>query len=318
MNIEKLFDSAFEKKGKNLFVLPGFESGKLNQDQVRDSYNFQWNLVNKSGERDLAWNFQKDWYLKLYGFETEENLKKFLRAKRVILDAGSGLGYKAAWFAELAPESVVIGMDISEGALLAAENFKHIPNLYYVRGDLAQTGFKDGSINYISCDQVLQHTEDPEKTLREFARIIDGSGDLAVYVYRKKALPRELLDDYFRKATHGYSEAEKMEMSAALTKLGKVLSELNIEIDFPDIPIMGIKGGRQDLQRFIYWNFVKCFWNEKLGTEISVATNYDWYSPSNAARYSEEEFKTMLSKTGFGKINFFRSEEACYTARASK
>lgn len=39
----------------------------------------------------------------------------------------------------------------------------------------------------------------------------------------------------------------------------------------------------------IYWNFIKCFWNEELGYDTSVATNFDWYSPSNAKRYSEEE-----------------------------
>ena len=39
---------------------------------------------------------------------------------------------------------------------------------------------------------------------------------------------------------------------------------------------------------FLYWNFLKCFWNEDLGRETSVVTNYDWYSPSNARRYSKQ------------------------------
>ena len=38
------------------------------------------------------------------------------------------------------------------------------------------------------------------------------------------------------------------------------------------------------IQRFIYWNFLKCFWNEQLGKETSLVTNFDWYSPSNARR----------------------------------
>jgi hypothetical protein len=42
--------------------------------------------------------------------------------------------------------------------------------------------------------------------------------------------------------------------------------------------------------------------------------NFDWYSPSTAFRYSRDEFKSMLSETGFT-VDFIRSEEACHTGR---
>ena len=76
------------------------------------------------------------------------------------------------------------------------------------------------------------------------------------------------------------------EMSEQLTLLGRRLSDLNIEIEVPDIPLLEIKGGKIDLQRFIYWNFLKCFWNEDLGLNTSISTNYDWYAPANAERYT--------------------------------
>ena len=44
-----------------------------------------------------------------------------------------------------------------------------------------------------------------------------------------------------------------------MTILGKTLSDLNIEIDVPEIPLLSIKGGKYDIQRFIYWNFYKMF-----------------------------------------------------------
>ena len=67
------------------------------------------------------YSFQKEWFLELYGFDSEESLKQFLSSKNTIIDTGCGLGYKAAWFAELAPHALVVGVDISEAAKIAAK-----------------------------------------------------------------------------------------------------------------------------------------------------------------------------------------------------
>jgi hypothetical protein len=71
------------------------------------------------------------------------------------------------------------------------------------------------------------------------------------------------------------------------------------------------------LQRFIYWNFLKCFWNEELGKTTSVSTNYDWYSPSNAFRYNKDEFELLLKNANF-EIKPYHSEEACHSGRFAK
>ena len=99
--------------------------------------------------------------------------------------------------------------------------------------------------------------------------------------------------------------------------LGKRLSALNVTFESPDIPLLGIKGGKYDLQRFIYWNFAKCFWREDWGTELCDTTNFDWYSPSNAARYSVEEFNAWGDSNNLKKV-FSHSAEACHTARFKK
>ena len=112
------------------------------------------------------------------------------------------------------------------------------------------------------------------------------------------------------------SREELWQMSEQLTELGRRLSELNITIESPDIPALGIKGGKQDIQRFIYWNFLKCFWNEELGKETSIVTNYDWYSPSNARRFSKEEVHALIEEHGLTET-YFHKEEACYSGRFS-
>ena len=261
------------------------------------------------------YEFQRNWYLKLYGFESEDALRAHLMTCDVVLDAGCGLGYKAAWFARLAPQTLVIGMDFSDAARHAAKHYTDLPNLFFIQGDIANTGLRDGSIAYASCDQVIMHTENPELTFSELARVShrDG-GQVACYFYAKKALPRELLDDHFRTACSQLSRDELWAMSAQLTELGRILTELNVKFDAPDIPALGIKGGTYDIQRFFYWNFIKCFWNAELGPETSLSTNFDWYSPSNARRFREKEIRDIVDANGMIAL-FFHSEEACYSGR---
>lgn len=300
----------------NLIILKE-QSEFATQMQTIEMFSEKWSKNETAFTLNGIQKFQLNWYLQLYGFSSEENLKSFLATKKIIFDAGSGLGYKAAWFATLAPKSMVIGMDFSTAAYEAARYYKHIPNLFFVRGDIADTQIKPGSINYINCDQVIHHTENPEKTFAHLTKRLAKNGEFACYVYAKKALPRELLDDYFRTFALQCTNKQLWNLSNQLTELGKTLSDLSIKIDVPDIPLLGIKGGNYDLQRFIYWNFIKCFWNEQFGWENSAATNFDWYGPANAARYSKSEFLQWITNNHL-KTKYFHQEEACYSGRFFK
>ncbi len=288
-----------------------------NQQHTNDVFSEKWSKYEESEDKIKLYDMQKKWYLQLYGFESEKKFAEFLSTKKYIFDAGCGLGYKAKWFADLAPDSIVIGMDFSDASIIAANNYKDTKNLYFIKGDIADTSFVDGIIDYVSCDQVIMHTENPDATFAELTRVTRNGGYFSCYVYAKKALPRELLDDHFRLIAKDINTEELWAMSRQLTKLGKILSDLKIEIEVPDIPMLGIKGGKQDLQRFIYWNFIKCYWNQELGYDTSVITNFDWYSPSNAKRYGEDEYRKMISDNNL-EIEYFHSEEACYSGRFKK
>ena len=297
------------------FVLRTGASQHANQQHTNEAFSEKWQKYEQSDEKERLYQYQRDWYLQLYGFGTEAALADFLASKRVIFDAGCGLGYKAAWFARLAPHALVIGMDFSDAARQAAAAYRELDNLFFVQGDIAQTGLAAGSVDYTSCDQVIMHTEDPAATFAELARITAREGgEFACYFYAKKALPRELLDDHFRTACTTMDRAELWAMSEQLAELGRRLSALDVSFDCPDIPALGIKGGLVDVQRFIYWNFLKCFWNEQLGRETSVVTNFDWYSPSNAQRFSEAEVRAIVDANGMAE-RFFHAEEACYSGR---
>ncbi|WP_435641545.1 class I SAM-dependent methyltransferase [Micavibrio aeruginosavorus] len=293
------------------------QSEFVNQNSTNEAFSKKWLGYNDSGEKEKWFSMQKKWYLDLYGFSSEWEFADFLSTKKYIYDAGCGMGYKAAWFAELSPNSIVVGIDFSETAKLAAETYKGIDNLFFLQADIAERIFKEGSIDYVSCDQVIMHTENPEKTFAELSRVTKPDGQFSCYFYAKKALPRELVDDFFRNHCANMTHDSLMEMSEQLTELGKRLSALNVSFDAPAIPALGIKGGEIDIQRFVYWNFLKCYWNEDMGQDTSVITNYDWYSPSNARRFSKEEVQNLVSTNKLHTLSF-HEEEACYSGRFSK
>ena len=298
----------------NFFELKSF-SETVTEQQTSDAFSDKWGAYEETSEKEIWYKMQKDWYLRLYGFASEKEFANFLQTKKIIFDAGCGLGYKSEWFASLAPESLVIGIDYSDAVRIAAENYSSQANLLFAQGDIANNPFFDGSIDYVSCDQVIMHTQNPDETFKELVRITNPNcGEFSCYFYAKKALPRELLDDHFRSACSQMSKEELWDMSKQLTDFGKNLSEMNVSLDVPDIPALNIKGGSYDLQRFLYWNFLKCFWNEDLGRETSVVTNYDWYSPSNARRYSKEEVLDLIEGNELDVIHF-HYEEACYSGR---
>lgn len=316
MEIEKLFNIPLVKKKSNLFEL-SVDSMFSNQQQTNETFNEKWQKLNYEKNISKIKNFQQDWFLNLYGFNNTETFKNYLSNKKIILDAGCGLGYKSEWIAKLSPQSLVIGMDYSDVVYKNSERFKNISNLKFIRGDIANTGIIENSVDFIYCDQVLMHTECPEETFSHLKNLLIPLGELACYVYSKKALPRELLDDFFRHKTHNVSNDQLWEMSEQLSELGKRLTELNVSFDCPEVPLLGIKAGNYDIQRFIYWNFIKCFWNPNLGKEVSDSTNFDWYSPSNAKRFSKEEFEFLINENNLD-IIYFHSEEACYSGRFKK
>lgn len=319
MELKELFAKEIQVTQNLISLVNGKISGiyDTNQLQTKDIFSEKWIVADEYEKIDELYKFQFEWFLSLYGFKSISVLVDFLKDKSVIVDAGCGLGYKAAWLAELAPHATVIGVDISDSICVATKNYKNLQNLYFLQSDIADTGLKNDVVDFTVCDQVIMHTENPENTFKHLSNITSQAGEFACYVYSKKALPRELLDDYFRKATHDISSEKMWEFSEQITELGKRLSALNVKFESPDIPLLGIKGGEYDIQRFIYWNFIKCFWKDDWGFELSKSTNFDWYAPSNAKRYTKEEFLKLGSDNGL-KVEFFHQEEACHTARFKK
>lgn len=282
--------------------------------ETRNSKVFaeKWSKVAQAENNTQVEALKISRFHELYGFRDTTELSNIIEEKKIILDAGSGAGLKSSYLASLAPDSTILSMELSDAIFIAAERYSESKNILFIKGDIASTPFDDESVDFVNCDQVLHHTIDPSATLAEFARILKPGGHATLYVYSRKALPRELLDEHFISGRADLSNEEIWDLSQRLTELGKILSESGIELDFPHIPQLNIVGGKQNLQRFIYYNFIKCFWNDKRGWDSSVSTNFDWYAPSIAYRYSEEEFQEMTRAAGFECVRA-HTEQACHS-----
>ena len=274
------------------------------QKSVQKSFSEKWEIIPDWGHEDKTRNFQLQWYLERYGWGSTENLVKFLSKKRSILDAGTGLGRDARLYAENT-EGQVFGIDLSSGIETAYSHLAHLPNLHLIQADLTVLPFREGFFDFIACDQVIHHTPDTEKSFKYLARFLEQGGDIAVYVYKIKGPVREFCDDYIRGYTTKLSAEECYKVSEAITKLGKSLSEMKVEICVPeDIPILEMKAGKYDLQRFIYWNVLKCFWNPDFDYHANLMVNFDWYHPEDAHRHTPEEVRKWFDDVGLEITNF--------------
>jgi len=243
------------------------------QVQVADVFARKWGMVPDYGHDAATRDFQREWYLQRFGWETTDQLKQFLIQKERILDAGCGLGRDVKFYAENT-KGTVFGVDISDGIILAQEKLGHLPNMHIIKADMTRLPFPADYFDFIACDQALHHTPNTRDSFTKLVNHLKPRGHIAVYVYSKKGVARELADNLIRKYTTEMSHDDCMTFAKACTTFGRAVSRLNSE-----------------MQRDIYWNIFKCFWNEDYDFNTNVATNFDWYRPKYAWRHTPDEVK---------------------------
>ncbi|MEJ7730206.1 MAG: class I SAM-dependent methyltransferase [Polyangiaceae bacterium] len=269
---------------------------KFAEGQAETVESFSWKWKKAQHYRQSTIGHYTQWYLDRYGFGSEEKLAALLSGKKRILDAGTAHGRDAAMYAR-SSSATVFGVDISAGIRNAYRDLQATENLHLVQADLTRLPFADGFFDFIGCDQVIHHTPSTRDSLAHLVSKLAPGGHLAFYVYKVKGPIREFCDDYIRERTVKMPPEEVMKVSEAITKLGKALTELRCTVDVPeDIPILGIKAGKQDIQRFIYWNVFKCYYNETMDWDSNVITNFDWYHPLHAHRHTEEEVRAWCTE----------------------
>lgn len=237
-----------------------------------------------------------DWILNRNGFDTAEELKNYLSTKQNILDAGCGNGRVTALLHKYSsPDSKLTAIDLT-AAHIASENLSDLDRVSVFSKDLLGDLSDLGQFDFIYCQEVLHHTENPKKAFLNLCGKLSDDGEIAIYVYKKKAAIREFADDYVRDKISGLSYEDSMIAMTQITNLGKSLHELNMKIKVDSVDVLGIESGEYDVQRFLYHFFLKCFWNPQLTYQENVAINYDWYHPILCTRHTLSEIQEWFKE----------------------
>jgi len=260
--------------------VPDFVSADTDkaQLQVGASYSQKWKLSPDYGFTEVTERFQREWYIQKFGWERLGNLVAFLRKKRFMLDAGCGLGRDLKLYAENT-KGQVFGVDISDSTKIALEKLWNVDNIHIIKADMMHLPFAEGFFDFIVSDQALHHTPDTYAAFQNLVRYLKRRGQMAIYVYKKKSVAREYADDLIRGYTTEMDYADCMMFAHACATFGHEISKLNF-----------------GLQRAIYWDVFKCFWNEEYESKINAMINLDWYHPKYAWRHTEDEVKGWLDE----------------------
>jgi ubiquinone/menaquinone biosynthesis C-methylase UbiE len=285
----------------------GSDTGTVaEKEQAKTNVTFsdKWTRFKNYGLETSHQSFLRTWYCKKFGLRNVQELREFYRAKQLVLEIGPGSGFNARFMAENAA-GTVIAADISDAAFTTFENTNDLPNCHVVQADVMDLPFPDNHFDFVIADGVLHHTPDTRAAVRALYRKVKAGGQMFFYVYKKMGPARQFCDQYIREQFTQLSPEDCYSACESLTELGRELSRLQAKITLEkSIPILGIPAGVHDVQRLLYYNFVKCFWNEAFDYETNNMVNFDWYHPHNALQHSEEEVADWLAELGVTEFAF--------------
>lgn len=271
----------------------------FSQSQTSNTFGYKWKKRD-TFEGAVSENMRR-WLIEKYGRVWEASWLKDYGDHPVLLDAGCGGGMSGLeLWGPLLPRVRYIGVDISPAVDVARDRFleRGLVGLF-IQSDLQQIPFPEESVDIIFSEGVLHHTDDTRAALRNVCRYLRPGGRILFYVYKKKGPIREFTDDYLRARLHGMTPDEAWKALLPLTKLGKALGELKLEIEVPEeIDLLDIPAGRIDIQRLFYWHIFKAFYRPNMTLDELNHLNFDWYTPLNAHRQTPDQVRTWCSEIG--------------------
>ncbi|HEY3113543.1 MAG TPA: class I SAM-dependent methyltransferase [Gemmatimonadaceae bacterium] len=291
-----------------------------NQAQTESAFGFKW-ARRHTYESPAVQASTRRWLMERYCGGDPSKLDSWLAGgRKLIVDAGCGSGFSGIlMFGDHLREHDYLGIDISSAVEVAKERFaeRGYPG-EFLRESLLDAPLPDSSVDMIFSEGVLHHADSTEQAMKHLALKLKQGGRFLFYVYAKKAVVREFTDDHVRAAISSLSDEEAWKTLEPLTRLGIALGELNVEVEVPeDIPYLGIKAGRIDLQRFFYWNICKLYYRPDWSFEEMNHVNFDWFRPLNCHRHTPDEITRWCWDTGLD-IERMDVQEAGITVVARK
>ena len=283
-----------------------------------ESFSFKWS--HRTGyEPESFQRWYTDWLLEKYGFTSLAAAQAYFSERASVLEIGCGSGLSSVISrAGLGAGSRWVGLDLTDAIDIAQARLGDHPDAAFVQADLMAAPFPAATFDTIFTEGVLHHTPSTERALEAAVALLVPQGEILFYVYARKAPVREWTDDYLRSAVAALPPDVAWNEMHSITSLARSLANLNATVDVvEDVPLLGIKAGRHDVQRLIYWHFAKLYWNQEMGFEGSQTVNFDWYHPPYAHRHTLEEIRGWCARLELD-MTYCHVQESGYTIRATK
>ena len=147
-----------------------------------------------------------------------------------ILDLAAGTGASSAVLARAGAE--VVACDLSEG-MIAVGRERH-PDIEFVLGDALDLQFEEASFDAVTISWGLRNIPDPEKALREMARVVRPRGRLVVCEFSTPPNPA------FRRVYELYQSTVMPLLAAVMSSNGAAYDYLVESIrEWPDQEAVG-------------------------------------------------------------------------------
>lgn len=129
--------------------------------------------------------FSEHLFHNLRRLKVEAMIKKFIGNSGYFLEVGCAEGYYTRYAASMSLSSQ--GVDIARNYLLKAKLIsRHFPELLkrteYVEADAEKLPFRDKSIRFVLCSEVLEHLSQPFSAINEIKRVLQDGGILILSV----------------------------------------------------------------------------------------------------------------------------------------
>lgn len=274
------------------------------QAKTTTTFSDKWRRFKSYGLEPQHGEFLFEWYRKKFGLAEREDVAGFYRDRGRVLEVGPGSGFNTRFIASHC-KGRVFALDVSDAAHTTFENTRDLTNCTVVQADLMDAPFADDFFDLIVADGVLHHTPDTRAAVAALLAKVRPGGQFFFYVYRKMGAARQFCDALIREKFTQLAPEDCYKACEGLTELGRELSKLNASITLEaGVPALGIPPGTHDVQRLLYYNFVKCFWNDAFDFETNNMVNFDWYHPHDAWQHTQEEVEGWLRELGVSQYAF--------------
>ena len=215
------------------------------KNRIKDTFSFKWHK-RSTYESESVQNSACAWLMERYLGNKPDSLEQWLPAGARVLDTGCGSGYSSLLlFGKYLDSINYLGVDVSDAVDVTSERFGAKGRKgEFLQADLMRLPFPNSVFDMVFSEGVLHHTDSTEKSLKYLSGLLVKGGRFLFYIYKKKAPIREFADDYVREYLKDMGDEKAWDALIPLTKFGKMLGDLNIDVNIPEvIPYLEIPAG---------------------------------------------------------------------------